>query len=170
VTPRFGEIATPLVDQAPSWAEKEQKDVRIEIDGRDVGVSVELGRVLGGVLTHLVRNAIAHGVEKKGFVLLQARAGEREGIPLISVEDDGAGIPDEGPLAQAAERNTPLSYAQTSFRPSGSDSGSLLAGRGVGLAAVTEDLARANYAIWVEHREPRGTRFVLKPRPAGGVK
>lgn len=167
ITPRFGEIATHLVDQGPGWAKTEQKDVRVEIDGRDVGVSGELGRVLGGVLTHLVRNAIAHGIEKTGVVLLQARAGEREGVPIISIEDDGIGVPDEGLLAQAAERKTPLSYAQTSFRPTDSDSQSPLAGRGVGLAAVTEDLARANYAIWVEHREPRGTRFVLKPRPAG---
>lgn len=164
VTPRFGEIASRLAEQAPAWAKSEKKDVRIEIDGHAVGVSGELGRVLGGVLTHLVRNAIAHGIVNDGVVLLTARTGEREGAPVISIEDDGVGIPSEGLLAEAAERKTPLSYAQTSFRPSGSDNQSPLAGRGVGLAAVTEDLARASYAVWVEHREPRGARFVLKPR------
>jgi chemotaxis protein histidine kinase CheA len=118
-------------------------------------------------LTHLVRNAIAHGIADEGVVLLQARAGSREGAPIIHVEDDGVGIPDEGVLADSAAKKTPLSYAQTtSFRPANAEGQSPLAGRGVGLAAVTEDLARANYAIWVEHREPRGTRFVLRPRSA----
>jgi chemotaxis protein histidine kinase CheA len=178
VTPRFGEIATRLAEQAPGWAVSEAKRVGLEIDGRDLGVAGELGRVLGGVLTHLVRNAIAHGIEAPeerksagkpdvGLVLLQARAGEKEGAPIISVEDDGAGIADDTLLAKAADEETPLSYVATnSFRPAGAEAQSGLAGRGVGMAAVTEDLARANYAIWVELREPHGTRFVLKPRPS----
>ncbi len=167
VTPRFAEIAERLVEQAPGWAEEQKLELSVEIDGHDVHVSGELGRVLGGVLTHLVRNSIAHGLKdaKTGLVLLRAEASD--GSPIISVEDDGGGVP-EGALAQAAENKTPLAYAGTeSFRPAGSESGSL-SGRGVGLTAVVEDLARADYALYVERRTPRGTRFVLRPRSKAG--
>jgi PAS domain-containing protein/HPt (histidine-containing phosphotransfer) domain-containing protein len=180
VTPRFGEIASRLAEQAPGWAASENRSIRLEIDGQEIGVAGELGRVLGGVLTHLVRNSIAHGIEssdervaagkpKAGLLLLRAHAGEREGAPVLSIEDDGAGIPSEGILAKAADDKTPLSYvATTSFRPTESGKHSTLAGRGVGLTAAVEDLARADYAIWVERREPHGTRFLLKPRPTRG--
>ncbi|MFX8887329.1 chemotaxis protein CheA, partial [Acinetobacter baumannii] len=52
-----------LRDRVAVWAKSEGKQARLVVEGRDVAIPPELARVLGGVLTHLARNAVAHGIE-----------------------------------------------------------------------------------------------------------
>jgi two-component system chemotaxis sensor kinase CheA len=169
----FGECVASLLEQAPAWAEKENKRVRVEVDGRDCPVPPALSEVLGGVLTHLVRNAIAHGIETApermssgkppiGLIELICRSAESEQA-LIVVDDDGRGILNNDLLASAARASLPLrNLGQTSrstlARPTD------LAGRGVGLAAIETDLERIGYCVSVAEREGGGARFAIRPR------
>ncbi|HLM75339.1 MAG TPA: Hpt domain-containing protein, partial [Polyangiaceae bacterium] len=59
----FGESAAQLPEAAVAWASIVGKQVEVEIDGREVLVPEELAGELSGILTHLVRNAVAHGIE-----------------------------------------------------------------------------------------------------------
>jgi HAMP domain-containing protein/HPt (histidine-containing phosphotransfer) domain-containing protein len=173
----FGESAAALFEMAPSWGEEEGKRVILDVVGREVRVPSALARVLGGVLTHLVRNAVAHGIEipvlreragkrVTGVVRLEAREGPAG--PEITVEDDGAGLD----LRRLEERAVALgaqgSGADLVFTPGLStlDTASLLAGRGVGLSAVRADLAAIGYAITVTFETGKYTRFVIRPADA----
>ncbi|MEZ4373501.1 MAG: Hpt domain-containing protein [Polyangiaceae bacterium] len=108
----FGESALSLVDSAPRWAARENKRVAVDVDGRDVPIPPRLARVLSGVLTHLVRNAVAHGVEVledrerlgkpiPARIRLAAEEDDRVG-PTIRVIDDGRGLDHEA-LEKAAQ-------------------------------------------------------------------
>jgi two-component system chemotaxis sensor kinase CheA len=177
----FGESTASLVDNAPMWAELEGKHLRVVVEGREMGVPPELAKVLGGVLTHLVRNAIAHGIEmpaereragkpQEGTVKLQAF--ERGGALEISVEDDGGGI-DVGAIdAKAKELGlSPSAGALEVMFAAGlttAHAGASLAGRGVGLGAARSDLEGVGYTLHAETAVGRFTRFTLKGRGKGG--
>jgi predicted ATPase/GAF domain-containing protein/HPt (histidine-containing phosphotransfer) domain-containing protein len=183
----FGESVARLVEATPVWADALGKRARVDVSGREVPVPPALGRCLSGALTHLVRNAIAHGIEAPedrasagkdptGLVTI-ACAGSPEG-PVVTVEDDGRGI-DTAALRARAEAlgiaapaggELDLVFASGLSTAERADDA---AGRGVGLAAVREELARAGYAVAVRSRPGRGARFMLRPAmpvtPAGGA-
>src|SRR5262249_32296420 len=105
----LGEATANLVDLVPTWAEREGKRARLQVEGREVRLPPQLARVLGGVLTHLIRNAIVHGIElpeartaagKSAIGLIQVTAADGDSGPVITVEDDGQGLD----LAQITER------------------------------------------------------------------
>jgi two-component system, chemotaxis family, sensor kinase CheA len=172
----FGECVASLAEQASAWAEKENKRVRLEIEGREAPVPPALADVLGGVLAHLVRNAIAHGIEPVsermsagkpavGSIELSCRAAAERGAVLV-IDDDGRGFESHALIAQAAIMARPpdnVSYASRSSLPHATE----LAGRGVGLSAVQADLARVGYDVSVENRAGGGTRFEIRPHHAG---
>jgi signal transduction histidine kinase len=121
------------------------------------GIDPALAAVLPGVLAHLVRNAIAHGIETPsarveagkpavGVVTLSCGQGSR-----ITVRDDGRGV-----APQIAGR---IFEAGTTTRAEVDR----LSGRGVGLSAVAAELAEAGYAIATEPAAI-GASFVVRPR------
>jgi two-component system chemotaxis sensor kinase CheA len=172
----FGECVASLLEQAPSWAEKANKRVKLEVEGREAPVPPELADVIGGVLAHLVRNAIAHGIEPVpermslgkpavGSIELSCRALADVGAVLV-VDDDGRGVANNAVLAEAAAAARPLQNlgaSDLSTTPAPTE----LAGRGVGLSAVEEDLARVGYAVSVALRAGGGTRFEIRPHHSG---
>jgi chemotaxis protein histidine kinase CheA len=172
----FGECVASLLEQASSWAEKDNKRVRLEVDGRDAPVPPALADVLGGVLAHLVRNAIAHGIEPVservslgkpavGSIELSCRTAPQRGAVLI-VDDDGRGIEHNDFLTLAARAKRPLAnLGDVSLSTAATLTE--LSGRGVGLSAVETDLARVGYAVSVATRDGGGTRFTIQPRDAG---
>jgi two-component system chemotaxis sensor kinase CheA len=174
----FGESTANLVDGAPAWAAEVSKQLRVRVDGREVGVPPALARVLGGVLTHLVRNSVAHGVELPdvrqrlgkpvtGEVVMRAEAGA-DG-PTITVEDDGRGLDLPAIEARAnALGIAPPSDGSTDLifvsGVSTAEVGETFAGRGVGLGAVKSDLEAVGYEVNVETAPGRFTRFILRPK------
>ncbi len=172
----FGESTASLVDNAPSWAELEGKQLRVAVEGREVGVPPELAKVLGAVLTHLVRNSIAHGIESpsdraragkapEGLVRLQAT--DRAGSVEIVVEDDGGGVDAEAIASKAKELGLPPSAGNAldvmfAAGLSTAEAGATLAGRGVGLGAARSDLQRAGYTLLAESERGRFTRFTMR--------
>ncbi|WP_437636596.1 HAMP domain-containing protein [Sorangium sp. So ce854] len=172
----FGEVLASLAERVPRWAEKEGKRARVEIDGREVAIPSDLARVLPGVLIHLVRNAIAHGIERPDA---RARAGKPEigviratcvddrPLPTIVVEDDGQGVDFNALAARAGVDPSDLRAArELLFAPGVSTMGDVsdLAGRGVGLSAVRADLLSVGWLIEVDTSRKTGTAFVLRPR------
>ena len=117
----FGECVASLLEQASSWAEKENKRVRLEVEGREAPVPPALAEVLGGVLAHLVRNAIAHGIEPPkerislgkpavGSIELRCEAALGRGAVLV-VDDDGRGIAHHDVLSAAARAGRPTRWS-----------------------------------------------------------
>lgn len=174
----FGECVASLVEQASAWAERENKKVRLEVEGREAPVPPGLAEVIGGVLAHLVRNAIAHGIESSGervnlgkpavgSIELRCETTDGQDAVLV-VGDDGRGIEHHRVLADAARQQRPLEnlgYLSLSTQSRASE----LSGRGVGLSAVEADLARVGYAVSVSTRDGGGTVFEIRPRHAGAA-
>jgi two-component system chemotaxis sensor kinase CheA len=167
----LGETAAGILESAPSWASLEGKRVDVIVERGDVTVAPALVAVLPGVLTHLVRNAIAHGIEvpeqrlaagkaEEGIIRVSATR-DAAGEVRIVVEDDGCGLDADALRLLAPDAATRIEevifVAGVSTRGKVDD----LAGRGVGLDAVRTDLARVGYTISVETEPGRFTRFTI---------
>ena len=132
-------------------------------------------------LTHLVRNALDHGVEspaervaggKVETATLTLHAEHRGGNIEIVVGDDGRGINREKVRAKAVELGLlgpqdPLSEDRIqelifSAGFSTADKTSELSGRGVGLDVVRKNVADVNGTMKVDSEPGRGTRFISR--------
>jgi chemosensory pili system protein ChpA (sensor histidine kinase/response regulator) len=134
-------------------------------------------------LVHLVRNAVAHGIEraeerynsgKPDIGTLAIRAYHRGNHIFIEVEDDGRGIDYEKIRAAAVdlelmneERAHSLSQRELldlMFLPGFSTAPrkTELAGRGVGLDVVRTNMEALNGEVEIETQKGVGSRFTLK--------
>ena len=77
------------------------KDVRLEIKGLDTLVDSDILDMIEAPLTHLLRNAIDHGIEipeqriengKPSYGLIRISAFHHAGLLNVTIEDDGKGI------------------------------------------------------------------------------
>jgi two-component system chemotaxis sensor kinase CheA len=176
----LGESAATVLDAVDAWAESEHKEVCVTVEGRERAIPAPLARVLPGVLAHLVRNAVAHGIEApdereaagKPRVGMIRIAGGDDDVAVI-VEDDGRGVDDALVLARAASMDLPMAHSdELIFEPglttrSSADS---LAGRGVGLDAVRTELASVGYVISYERSEGISRfRVVVRSTPLAEV-
>jgi len=173
---RFGETAATLLERARDWAGTMDKEVHLELEGRDVPIPPAVARILGGVLVHLVRNAIVHGIESpgvradagkepRGRVTISASSGPSG--PTVFVEDDGRGLDTAAIVARARGLglNADRPAHELVFEPGLSTLEECfeLAGRGVGLDAVRTELAAVGYSVSIETAPGRGTKYVLSP-------
>ena len=132
-------------------------------------------------LEHMLRNAVAHGLEKpdkrkkagkpeEGSISIAIR---REGSEVVlEVADDGAGLNREAIRKRGEERGLIRADAMLSdgdldmliFEPgfSTADEVSRLAGRGVGMDVVASEVRQLGGTIDIESRVGEGTRFVLR--------
>lgn len=160
--------------------------------GREADLVIEAGcRIpaaaldkLMPVLEHILRNAVAHGIEPEsdrikagksaaGVIVIGTPAAtlQEGGVVRISVRDDGAGIDLDRVKAAAVRRGLvpagrSLSAEATRellFMPGFSTAGTVseLAGRGVGLDVVRSTLSSLGGVVAVESERGRGTEFVL---------
>jgi two-component system chemotaxis sensor kinase CheA len=154
------------------------KEVEFRIDGSNVGIEKSSADVIADPLLHLVRNAIAHGIETPderraagkdpvGHVTLTAM--NRSGRIHIIVSDDGGGINLERVIAAAAEQgisSTGLSEDQCLrliFRPGFSTLSEVsdMAGRGIGLDVVDRAMDVAGGEVRVATEKGSGTTFAM---------
>ena len=156
------------------------KEVRLVITGEATEIDKTVVEQLADPLTHLLRNALDHGVEppevreaagkpRQGTVHLSAE--QRSGRIVIELSDDGRGIDRARVLARARERgliapDAVLSDAETDeliFLPSFSTAAvvSAVSGRGVGMDVVRRNIQALGGRITVESRFGAGSRFLL---------
>jgi chemotaxis protein histidine kinase CheA len=182
-----GEVGTPLApDDGPTpltalWpllarataeaAAHERKFAALVTTGGAVAVGAAQRGALCGALLHLVRNAVAHGIEppaarvaagksRVGCVAVEVEAGD--GVLLISVADDGRGL-DRAAIAAAAGDAESAERAVLRAGVSTRTGADVLAGRGVGLDAVAHTVAALGGDLAVESRDGHGctVRLIL---------
>ena len=158
--------------------------MELALAGAETELDNNIIQQIADPLLHLVRNAVAHGIEraeerynagKPDSGNIAVRAYHRGNHIFIEVEDDGRGIDYERVRAAAvrlelmdAEQAAALSPTRTAG-PACSCPGfstaprkTELAGRGVGLDVVRTNLDALNGEIEIETRKGIGTRFTLK--------
>jgi two-component system chemotaxis sensor kinase CheA len=154
------------------------REVQLVIDGADTELDRSLIESIRDPLTHLVRNAVDHGIEspadrqakgkpRAGRLLL--RAFHESGQVTIEVQDDGAGIPVEAVRAKAVARG--LIDADTAallpddrvlqfiFEPGFSTAAQVtsVSGRGVGMDVVKTNIEAIGGTVDIASRPGLGT-------------
>jgi two-component system, chemotaxis family, sensor kinase CheA len=161
-------------------AGKTGKKARLEMVGENTEVDRSIIERLGDPLTHIIRNAIDHGIEKpdvraaagkpeEGTVRLAAE--HRGGRIIIEVRDDGAGINAERVLKKARDRGLVSGDASMTedeinnliFLPgfSTAESVSDISGRGVGMDVVRRNIQDLGGRINVKSQRGRGMTIQL---------
>lgn len=128
----------------------------LRVDTRDVSAGRIRGddRALARVLRNLATNAARHAHERVGFTL-----SDRDGDVLVTVEDDGPGIPPDA-RGRVFERFVRLDDARAR------DDG----GSGLGLAIVSELVAALGGSVAVGESALGGARFEIRiPADSGGT-
>ena len=120
------------------------KEVEFEIRGEDLF----LDEKYVVPLVHLVRNAVDHGIESSGKIVIEAAI--LDGETRITVTDDGRGIDP----ALIDEIFNPGFSTATEI--------SELSGRGVGLDAVKTGIEEAGGSVSVTSKLGRGSTFEIK--------
>ena len=91
------------------------KQVELDVDFGEVMVAPEIGRLVGEILVHAVRNAADHGIEAPGDRVaagkdatgtIRVRARERDARLVLVVADDGRGVDIERVRRTAIARGT----------------------------------------------------------------
>lgn len=180
----FRRLARPLRDAA----RHEGKQVRLETSGGEVRIPKDLAEPLAEILLHLVRNAVAHGIErteqrrqqgKPTHGTVRVSVQREEAMLRIAVADDGRGIDYDavrrkaialGWLAADAAQD-PRTLESFLFRPGFSTRGTAdaLAGRGVGMDVVASAVEKFKGRLGIRSVTGRGTTVeVLLPLESSG--
>ncbi|WP_024545539.1 hybrid sensor histidine kinase/response regulator [Picosynechococcus sp. NKBG15041c] len=179
----FSQAADRLVRPVREISLKLNKRASLNIEGREVLIDKMILEQLYDPLTHLINNAITHGIEspdvrlsrKKppgGTVTLKAYLQGNQIV--ISIADDGAGIDAEAITRKALEKNliTPdqlrnlsqqdiydfIFHAGFTTREQADD----FAGRGVGMDVVRTALGSIRGTINIESELGKGTTFTIR--------
>jgi two-component system chemotaxis sensor kinase CheA len=157
------------------------KDIGLAISGEDTELDKTVVEKIGDPLTHLVRNAIDHGIESpelraqrgkpaRGTVSLHAY--HDSGSIVIEVRDDGGGLNRERILAKAVERGLvdpgkALSDAEVFalvFEPGFSTAEQVtnLSGRGVGMDVVKRNIAALRGSVDIDSELGAGTTITVR--------
>jgi chemotaxis protein histidine kinase CheA len=161
-------------------ARREDKLVELKLQGGDIRVEREIVERLHAPLLHIARTAVSHGIElpaareaagKPADGNLRVHAQRHNGLLVITVTDDGAGL-DYAAIYAKADANgwvdsgrLPPRHELARFilRPgfSTKDEVTDLAGRGVGMDVVAREIDALNGQIDIESLDGRGTSIRL---------
>jgi two-component system chemotaxis sensor kinase CheA len=159
------------------------REVELELSGQDTDLDKGILDAIAEPLTHLVRNAVSHGIEPaeqrqsqgkppRGKIRLNAY--HQGNQVVVEISDDGRGIDAQKIRSRAielgmltSEEAARLSEAETLdliFRPGFSTAEVVteVSGRGVGMDVVQSVIQRLKATIHVETRVGQGTTFRLK--------
>lgn len=156
------------------------KSVRLDVTGESTELDKTVIERLSEPLTHLIRNAVDHGIEsaeeriaagKPAEGTLRLSAEQRSGRIVIRIGDDGKGIDRDRVRAKAVERGLIAADAVLSdeeidnliFAPgfSTAQTVSNISGRGVGMDVVRQNVKELGGRISIESRPGHGTTFSL---------
>jgi two-component system chemotaxis sensor kinase CheA len=159
------------------------REVELDISGQDTDLDKGILDAIAEPLTHLVRNAVSHGIEpaeerrklgKAPQGVIRLNAYHQGNQVVVEVTDDGRGVDAQKIRAKAVElgmataeevaRLTDAEAFDFIFRPgfSTADEVTEVSGRGVGMDVVQTVLHRLKASVSVETRPGKGTTFRLK--------
>ncbi len=157
------------------------KDIELVINGAETELDKTVVDKIGDPLTHLMRNAMDHGIEPaevraaRGKPLkgtLQLNAYHESGGIVIEVSDDGGGLNREKILAKAREKgllqdgdNLPDSEVwKLIFEPGFStvEQVSNLSGRGVGMDVVRRNIEALRGSVEIHSQAGAGSTFRIR--------
>ncbi|GAB4360929.1 MAG: hypothetical protein Fur0042_30450 [Cyanophyceae cyanobacterium] len=159
------------------------KEVDLVIEGKDTMIDNLLSQQLYDPITHLVNNAIVHGIEppeqraaanKAPTGTLTIRAFYQGNQTVISISDDGAGIDIDRVKQKAVEKGV-ITAAQAGkmtrqevydllFQPgfSTKDKADQFGGRGVGMDVVRRNIQELRGTIATDSTLGKGTTFTIR--------
>ena len=159
------------------------REVDLELSGQETDLDKGILDAIAEPLTHLVRNAVSHGIEPpeerrslgkppRGKIRLHAL--HQGNQVVVEISDDGRGIDSQKIRAKAAEmgliapqeasRLGDAEVLELIFRPGFSTAEEVteVSGRGVGMDVVQSVLHRLKATIHIETHPGQGTTFRLK--------
>ncbi len=158
------------------------KQVDLQMEGGNTELDRQLLEFIRDPLTHMVRNAIDHGIEppevrrqsgKPERAVLRLAACHEGGSVVIRIIDDGRGLDPErigrkaiekGIISEAdLEAMTPQQIMGLIFAPGFSTAEKVtnVSGRGVGMDVVRTNVEKIGGSIQVESRLGEGTTFTI---------
>lgn len=162
--------------------QEENKQAELLTEGDETLLDKVVLDQLYGPLLHIVRNAVAHGIESPktrqergkpstGTVILRARPYSNQ--VTIEVRDDGNGIHgaavrkraiDRGLIPESTDELNHDQIVDLLFQPgfSTAEKVSTVAGRGVGLDVVKEEIEIMNGSVAVTYEEGKGATWTIK--------
>ncbi len=159
------------------------KNVNFVLGGLETELDKKIVDCLGEPLTHMIRNALDHGIEDKDTrtakgkpekASLSLKAYHQGNIVRIEVSDDGRGIDASNVASVASEKGlvsqekldamNERDKLELMFMPGFSTAKNItdLSGRGVGMDVVLDMVRFLNGSIEVDSKVGKGTTFVLK--------
>ena len=160
-----------------------EKQVMVDFEGGDVELDREMIEMVRDPLTHIIRNAIDHGIEspadrlrsgKREIGLLRFSARQSGNRISLVITDNGKGVDGDRLAAKAISVGlfTESEVARMSdrqklllmFEPglSTADAVSAVSGRGVGMDVVRANIEKVGGSIDVSSRPGEGTSFYLQ--------
>jgi two-component system chemotaxis sensor kinase CheA len=157
------------------------KEARLVIEGEDAEIDLSVIEHLKDPLTHMIRNAIDHGIEtaerrllagKDRCGLLLLKAFHESGSIVIQLIDDGAGLDRKRIITQArtqgllADPDRPPDHVlyRLIFEPGFSTAKAVtdLSGRGVGMDVVRRNIEALRGSVAVESQAGKGTKISIR--------
>ena len=163
-------------------SKKEKKEIDLIIKGKETEVDKKVIDILHDPLTHLIRNAVDHGIEtpaerikknKPPRAHIELIAEQSGNHILITIKDNGRGIDLESVKNKAIQKGiinrsqaqsiTENELLNTLFQPgfSTSEKVSSMSGRGVGLDVVNNAVKELNGTVHVQTQVGLGTEFLI---------
>ncbi|MBW4540759.1 MAG: hybrid sensor histidine kinase/response regulator [Myxacorys chilensis ATA2-1-KO14] len=174
-----------VVDRFPravrEWSLQYGKQVKLNIIGGGTLVDRNILETLNDPLMHLLRNAFDHGIEtpdvrqsqgKSPEGVIEIRASQQANRTVITIRDDGEGIPIDRIRDRAEQMGLDPVLLKTAgesdllsliFEPGFStrEQVSSMSGRGVGMDVVRSNLKQIRGEITVNTEAGQGTTFTL---------
>ncbi len=176
VKPLFQRMSRIVREAADSTG----KSARLVTHGEGTEVDKTVVERLADPLTHMIRNAVDHGLEslegriaagKDPCGTIHLSAAHRSGAVIITIRDDGAGLNRRKILEIAKKKNlvsqdAELNDAETDallFLPGFSTASTIsnLSGRGVGLDVVRNAVAALGGPVSIASNPGQGTEFTI---------
>jgi two-component system chemotaxis sensor kinase CheA len=159
------------------------KQVLVDIEGGDVELDREMIEMIRDPLTHIIRNAVDHGIEspadrlkggKREIGILAVSARQSGNQILIDIQDDGRGIDGKKLVEKAISNGVVTKEEAAKLSPSEqlalifqaglstAQQVTAISGRGVGMDVVRSNIERIGGIVEVDSKLGRGTRMTLR--------